>query len=174
MKQTALLIFYIAVSFNISAQSVELSVLRKAFHEAVLDSSKVESYHMMVKKIKNPSPVELAYQGASEALMAGVTWNPVKKYLRIKNFDNNLKDAIELDPYNIDIRFLRMAIQWHIPRVLGFSKNIEEDKDVILQEVSKLDRFIIDKGFFRYIIYLLKDSNICTPDQIHLIEQKLS
>jgi hypothetical protein len=59
-----------------------------------------------------------------------------------------LEDAIHSKPDNIELRFLRFAIQSEIPFFLGYNDAVEMDKKIILKAFP----YIIDEDL-RRIIY---------------------
>jgi hypothetical protein len=66
-----------------------------------------------------------------------------------------LSKAIAADPANPEIRFLRFSIQYYVPAFLGFSKNLDEDKKVIVQHFEGLKQVYSDelvKGVADFLI----------------------
>lgn len=48
-----------------------------------------------------------------------------------------LDEAVNLEPYNPEIRFLRLSVQEKSPRMLNYNNFIEQDASVILDSFNK-------------------------------------
>lgn len=70
----------------------------------------------------------LGYKGAVELGMARHDSNPFKKMSFFSDGKKHLEEAIAKDHDNIELRFLRLTIQVHLPAFLGYSENVESDK----------------------------------------------
>ncbi|MEQ9425654.1 MAG: hypothetical protein RJQ09_14610 [Cyclobacteriaceae bacterium] len=173
MKRISILIFVAALAFSAIASTVPTQNLRKVFHAAVLDAEKIPEFLSIVKGIKNPTPIEMAYQAAAEALKAQEEWNPVEKLLYLKKFNKMMQKAVDLDASEIEIRFLRFGIEYNIPGILGFSKNMPSDKQMIIDSVARIEKFEVDQNFTRYILTLLSDSGLCSEEEINLVRSKI-
>lgn len=174
MKNLLLAFVIFAASFlTAKGETNSTKTLRKLFHAAVLDDQLIPEFTSYVAGIDHPSPLELAYQAAGEALKAQEEWNPVEKLLYLKRFQKKMRKAISQGTDEIEIRFLRFGIEYHIPSILGFSSNLREDKTMIIDSVAQIDRFEIDQYFTAYILTLLSDSGLCTNREIELVKSKI-
>lgn len=79
----------------------------------------------------------LGYKGAVELGMARHDSNPFKKMSYFSDGKKHLEEAISKDHENIELRFLRLTIQVHLPTFLGYSDNIESDKVFVLNNLDK-------------------------------------
>ena len=120
---TVLSVFILTIDVS-WGETVPVSTLRKIFHEAVMDPTLISPFVAEMDKIIDPTPIELAYKAAAEALKAQEEWNPVEKLLYLKKFRKMITRAIELDVNEIEIRFLRFGIEYNIPGIFGFSNDI--------------------------------------------------
>lgn len=174
MKAILTLLFALILSVNSSwGETVPISTLRKIFHNAVMDASFITPFVTEMDKIKDPTPIELAYKAAAEALKAQEEWNPVEKLLYLRKFRKMITKAVELDVNEIEIRFLRFGIEYNIPGIFGFSKDMYDDKVLIIDSVSRIEKFEIDKYFAAYILNLLSDSGLCSSDEIKMVKSKI-
>ena len=169
----SLLMVFVLGTGQLSATSLPIQTLRKIFHNAVLDASQIASFTKEMDKIKDPTPIELAYKAAAEALKAQEEWNPVEKLLYLRKFNRMMSRAVAQDMDEIEIRFLRFGIEHNIPGVLGFSKNMHQDKSLIISSVSKIERFEVEEYFAIYILNLLSDSGLCSDQEIALVKSKI-
>ena len=156
------------------AQANEIDHLRKSFHESVLQSDKLPIFLKEIEKINNPSALEKAYIGASEALKARESWNPIEKLIYIQKFRENLLEAVKCDSQDIEIRFLRLSIEYNIPSMLRSKKTLDEDKSLILDKLSQMNSFKIDQSFIKYILIFFEDTKTCSAEELEMIRKKLS
>lgn len=156
------------------ASSPNLKVIRSEFHKAALDPKRVESFHHYMSEFDDREPVLKAYKAASEALIAQVTWNPMEKYQQVKRFEALINDAVKNAPDNLEIRFLRFSVEYSIPRFLGVSNNLEEDKNVIISNLEHIEHLELDPYFTRFILYFLKETKLCDNEYLAKVESKLS
>ncbi|MEL6557681.1 MAG: hypothetical protein AAFQ94_05815 [Bacteroidota bacterium] len=173
MKKLAILLVLIFIS-QFSKGSEGVDGLRKCFHESVLDESKIEDFHSKVMNISMPTSIEVAYQAASYALMAKITWNPIDKITFINRYGKLIDQAISKDPDNIEIRFLRLSIDHQTPVIIGRKDNVCSDKSLILALLEPIHKFEIDASFNRFILYFLKHEKIYSDKELALVEAKLN
>ncbi len=110
---------------------------------------------------KNPpkNAILWAYKGASDALKAKNLYNPLSKWHYVAEADKAFGKAIFLDKENIEIRFLRFSIEWNLPRLLGYSTHLEEDKNIILKNFE-IQNNLLPAELSKAIKKCLLDSNL--------------
>jgi len=165
MKIYASILFTVA-TFLLTAQDVELNKLRKAFHKAVVDESESKDFHSLFSTIKGSSATIDAYQATSEAMLARVLWNPFSKLEQVKKYDSKIEKAVEEAPDDLEIRFLRMSIEYNLPSFFGMKKHLEEDLAVILSNLASVSSLKVDPDYGRFIFYFLESTDLCTTEQI--------
>lgn len=125
----AVLVMSTLMAFS-SVHSIE--DIRKKYQLAVYDSKVTNALSDKLSKIENPDALTLAYKGCTEALKAKHAWNPYNKLDYMNSFDKIINEAISKSPDDIEIRFLRYSVQLNTPKYLGLSKNLAEDKSMIV------------------------------------------
>ncbi|MBL4708282.1 MAG: hypothetical protein JKY48_07580 [Flavobacteriales bacterium] len=95
--------------------------------------------YKIFKKVENPSGKTLAYKGAIEAIMTKITWNIFKKMYFLRESEKSFKQAVQKNPNDVEVRFMRMAVQFEIPAYLGFSEEIDTDKDFIVKHIHEFN-----------------------------------
>ena len=135
---------------------------------------KSRDFHSFIKDIENPDATILAYQAVSEALLAQVLWNPFSKFSQVMKYEKKIKEAVGLDSGNIEIRFLRLAIEYNLPSFLAMSTHIEEDLDMIIMNMETVSSINVDPEYGRYIFYFLESTALCTEDQIMAMRKSLA
>lgn len=79
----------------------------------------------------------LGYKGAVELGMARHDSNVFKKMSWFGDGKEHLEQSIKNDSENIELRFLRLTIQTHMPSFLGYNENKESDKAFVLSHLEK-------------------------------------
>ncbi|RCU43022.1 hypothetical protein EIZ47_06140 [Chryseobacterium lacus] len=105
----------------------DLPQLRKNYTKVVEDKKLCDRLIQTLEK-QNNSATQVAYLGALQTIWAKHTPNPVSKLSTFRRGKNNLEKAVKSEPNNIEIRFLRHSVQKNIPKFLGYSEHIEEDR----------------------------------------------
>ncbi|MEQ9402694.1 MAG: hypothetical protein RIM99_03830 [Cyclobacteriaceae bacterium] len=173
LRYSVLIIIGWIVSVSpLHAQSIQ--EVRKSFHQAVMDPEESRTFHQFLDQTTLNSSTLKAYKAVSEALMARVVWSPFSKLSQVMKYDNLMEMAIEEDQSNIEIRFLRFAIEYNLPRFLGMSQHLIEDRDVIVENMTAVNSMDLDPSFSRYILYFLNDTGLCSQEQISQMREKLA
>lgn len=157
----------------INAVGQDLGAIRKAFHQAVLDPNQSRSFHEFLQETKPSSSTVKAYKAVSEAMLAREVWNPFTKLSQVMKYNELMEVAVSEDKENIEIRFLRIAIEHNLPRFLGLSKHLAEDRAVIVKNMNVVGSMGLDPSFKHYILYFLNDTGLCTPEEIASMEASL-
>ncbi|MFN8166268.1 MAG: hypothetical protein U0X76_08895 [Bacteroidia bacterium] len=119
----------ILLSANNSLNKPEIRV---RFQSACTNETQLLSLLAELESQKSPEPVISAYIGALKATKARFCSLPWKKYSHCKAGLIHLNQAVNCDPGNIEIRYLRMLIEFNIPKVADLSGDLENDKKTIL------------------------------------------
>ncbi len=132
-----LFVLYILLSANLIWANNDVETLRKIFIIASEDANKAKAlYHYFEKKETISEPTELAYKGATIALMAKFSNGLYTKLSYINKSLDIINQAVKSDPSNFEIRYLRFSVERNLPPVLNRSKNIEKDTEIILNHLK--------------------------------------
>ena len=176
MKLSTLIgIIFLNLCPNISwAQTDQVAEIRKELFFKEFDEVQTLLFYEKVGKISQKTPVIKAYEGVAEALLAKTVWNPFTKIDYLKTSRDKLNEAILGSPGNIEIRFLRFSTQYYLPSILGFSDNLQEDKEAIMKNLEFLNQNELEDELLQFIIQFMDDSNLCSIQEIKTIQNKLS
>ena len=115
-----------------------------------LSSRNVEVIQTQINKVQQ-SDLELkqAYEGALLMKKSGLLKGPAKQKLAVfKSGRLKLEAAISKEPHNAELRFLRLIIQEHAPKVVKYHNDIKEDAEMIKNQFNNfpvsLQQIIID------------------------------
>ena len=84
--------------------------------------------------------------------------------------ESSFQRAIEIAPGDIEIRFMRLAVQFEIPEYLGLSKDMESDKQFILKNMKSLSSEKIPPALMNQIIGFMYRCEMFTEEQIEKIK----
>ena len=78
----------------------------------------------------------LGYYGSAFSLKAKYAESMIKKYTYSKKADYFLDTSIEMDPRNLDSRFLRFTLNAHLPKFLKDHNELIKDSDKFFQLIE--------------------------------------
>lgn len=137
---------------------ISLLLMLTAFNNAALHEARVnynKAAHdkdvckQMIDKLEKPSQnsaVHLAYLGGFQTIWANHVLNPIDKLKTFKQGKKNIEQAINKEPGNVEIRFIRLSIQKHAPIFLGYHNNIQEDRDFIIKHRNDAGSEVLQKN----------------------------
>lgn len=146
------------------AQTINLQDVRKDFSKGIKDKSLCERYWKNLEK-HSVSTVEKGYAAAFHMFMAKHTSNPFKKMSYFNGGQKKLEELIKKDPTNVELRFIRLCIQYYVPKYLGYRDNIEEDKDYLVQNLRSIKDANTKEILFNY----LKGANMYSEKELALL-----
>ena len=163
-----LLVFFSGYA-NLAAQN--LSQIKKAMVLAVEDDAITDSLYKELTALNSKDPLIWAYIATLDGLKAKHSWNPYNKLKFVSRSQKLIAKAIEARPDDLEIRFMRFSLQHYTPEFLGFSKNLEEDRQAIfrLYEQRKFGRS--DPDLVRNIAKFMIDSNRCSRNEIQFFKK---
>ena len=170
-----LLCFFSFSNFNLydDAYSIQLDSVRMGFYNAVQDNKQAEPLLQQIKKVKPKSALITVYSGATCAIMAKNKWNPFSAVKLLKKSNDEMNKAVKQSPTNLEVRFIRFAVQKNIPHYLGFSENIEEDKTYLIKHINSFYNPKLSKEIRDYILWFMTEQGDYNEKQIKLIREKL-
>lgn len=123
----------------LSGYGQNINEVREKYLLALHDCQYAEETYEYILSIPKPTAQIFAYRGALEAILTKTTWNPFKKFSYLKDSKLSFTKAVNMNPNQLEIRFLRMAVQYEIPTYLGFSEELKEDLEFILEHCIQFD-----------------------------------
>ena len=136
-----LILLFLLLSLVCSAQEPQtLTQLRELFKKAAVEEVSCKKIIKMVEsnhKISNP--LLEGYKASATMMMAKYVFNPFTKLAYFQKGKTILEKAIHADNTNIELRFLRLAIQSNVPAFLGYKNNMSVDKAFLRQSIGHLE-----------------------------------
>lgn len=115
----------------------DLEIIRSQFQ---VISSEADVQKIVSFQCKNTDSAEeqmiKAYQAAATCMMASYVFSPMSK---LKYFNEGRRNLEELIVYEKEVEnvYLRLLLQLNVPRILNYSKNIEDDVAYLKAHMAK-------------------------------------
>ena len=141
---------------NLYSYANDISTIRELYVDAYksdLNCNKLGEILDTMKK--NSSTLIKGYEGCFYFFKCKFESSPISKLIYFKKGKKLLENAIALDPYSVELKFLRYNIQTNLPKFLSYHNKIEEDYNFINQNIKKIS----DKKAKWFIINSLKSIN---------------
>lgn len=174
MLKLSILFSLLISSISTVPQEMSLTEIRNEYFYASFGSELIEGFNNKLLKIKKRTPIIVAYDAATKAVMTRTTWNWFKKLDYLDESRDLFEEAVKEDPKNVEIRFLRFTVEERIPGYLGYSDHMEIDKVVILKYLENYDSKKIAPEISNFLKERLRESEVFTDEELEKIEEKLS
>ncbi len=73
-------------------------------------------------------PVYLGFLAVGKFFMAKHAFNPLKKMSYFNEGKKLMENSLKAEPDNLEVRLMRLITQESVPKILGYSQNISEDR----------------------------------------------
>lgn len=156
-------ICFVMLSFG---QKVDLKKVRKDFNKGVQDEVLCKQHYETLRQFAK-TDVEKGYEAAFQMFMARHTGNPIKKMNYFKGGKGLLESQIKSSPNSVELRFIRLCIQHHIPKYMGYKGSIREDRGFIVDNLYKLPDPETKEILYNY----LKGANIYSDEELQLLRR---
>lgn len=146
--------------------------VRELFSRASDDSKAIAQ----LKKLLDQAPAEnvyQAYKGIVRAMGARDYFNPLKKLGAFQEGTALIEQAVQTDPDNSEIRFVRFMLQKSAPPYLGYNTALQEDYQHMLQGVEESEQRANLGDWLPKIIGVLLKSDLCTAQDRQRLEAVL-
>lgn len=115
----------------------DLESLRNSYSKANSSNENAKNFIALAEKKSSSDPVISAYKSASKILEAKVTTEKNKRKSFVKSGATTLESLIASNPNNAELRVIRMSVQENLPKIVGYNKNLKEDKTFLINNYSK-------------------------------------
>jgi hypothetical protein len=170
MKKLLALLFVVFSLVTFAQPTV--NDLRTSIFDMETDSCSAVEFFESIKSETYNSALLQAYAGAMEAASAQCIKGAFAKLEYFSRGKKNLEAAIEKEPQNPEIRFLRFATQVNAPNFLEYD-NTKEDVDFILEKLPVLLDDKTQKIFWNKAARAMLDSGKLSKKEKEKIESLL-
>lgn len=129
-----LLFIFLEFIFLLSSTD-NYKVYRKNLEAAPFSS--VLCNDMLEELKKSDDKKSKGYYGAYQMIQAKHLFSPFAKLKSFNSGKIKLEQAIKSLPQDVELRYLRFAIQTSIPKMLNYSANIAKDKEFMLSKIKE-------------------------------------
>ncbi len=136
MVRTVLLFCVFLIS--VSAFSQDLEQIRSTYPLAAESEEITEQMDGQLANVPQEQATLLAYKGAVKTLKAKFAEKVRDKKDFFKEGVAYIEKALEAHPENVELHYIRMTVQEHAPRVVGYHDKLEEDKKFILEHFRSI------------------------------------
>ena len=175
MKKLSIILAFLFCFFGqVHAQpltSIEYAGIRKAIVQAVNNESITDSLLQKLRPFSDSNPLILGYVGTLQALKSKHHWNPYSKLKYLQLATKTMNKAVAVAPMNLEIRFMRFSIQHYTPSFLGYSKQLAEDRQVLVKLYDTQNFGTADALFVKSIAQFMLDSKRCTEAEKQLFKK---
>jgi len=169
MMKSALMILLFVFPFQ---PRLEIEEIRKMFYLAAESSDKAKDFQETLKQIDESNPLLLGYKGMAEMIMAKHSYNPVSKVTFFRRGKAFLEKAIELDPKNAELRYLRFSLQSNAPSFLNYNDDLDKDKAVIIDYLTSAGAVARDLDLETRMKAFIKESDYFSNKEKNLIKNQ--
>lgn len=152
--------------FVYDAPSTEIHEMRTLFplihhHETAVEKLKG------IAGTRQHSAVHNAYAAAAEMASAQFKFNPLTKLSVFQSGKHKLEECIARNPLQPELRYIRFVIQSRVPAFLGYSSNLNQDKQFLLSQLIQLRQH--DLHLYEQVAAFLLSSGNLSPKEKTLI-----
>jgi hypothetical protein len=165
-----ILFFIVGITNLVQADVPGPKVIRKQLLVALENKKLTDSLFNILSAEPNKSALNICYLGVVEALKAKHAWNPYYKVKYLNDAEKTLQAAVNRDPDNMEIRFMRFSIEHNVPGFLGYTKHLVADREAMIKLLDRKHYTTADHEVVVTIVKFLIDSKRCTPqenDKLH-------
>jgi hypothetical protein len=148
---------------SFTTSSLSITEVRIAYEKAVY--SEQAANDLLEKLNSTNNNTLLGYKGTITMMMAKHVFSPYKKLNYFKTGREILEQALQKEPLNVELRFLRFSIQSNSPKFLEYHSNLQSDKLCLLKEVKALTDVDLKQ---RITKFLLNSSEVSKSEKLTL------
>lgn len=155
------LVLILLLHFVIPMQANEWIKIRNLYEQAAIK----EDAQLKLNKLlleKPLSSLSAGYKGANLMVSAKYTFNPIRKLSRFNRGKDLMEQALKNDPKSFELRYIRFTIQTNLPGFLGYSANVNMDKEFLISKLGS----IADVDLKNRVIAYLISSKKCNESEL--------
>lgn len=165
----ALIGLLLALPVGAQSAAPTLSALRHLYAAAATDEAPARRLLAAVNGYDGPSAPILGYRAVAEAVQARYAWSPLTKLRAVREAERLFARAVLLDPQNVEVRFLRFTIEVNVPRYLGYSQHLPDDRAVIMRGAHHYPNLGLDAQSLTLIRDFMLQRGACTPEEARML-----
>ena len=133
-----LLIVFLRLNGWCQAQGGELVMIREVYYQSVKDEDAAKKLCSVTAGGKVPAAVVAGYNAVGKIMMCNYVSNPYSKLKYFYAGRDALEKSVTAAPTNVELRYLRYAVQRNTPALLHYKGSIAADRQVIEKYLADL------------------------------------
>lgn len=134
-----LLLLFLSFTVYCSAAVPVITEVRLMYKQAVSKKSMCDQFLKMLEPFNEKNhPLFYGYKACATMVMAKHSINPFNKISHFKKGSKMLAKAIDIDPDNPELRYLRFTAQMNAPSFLDYKTHIAIDKVFLQRSVPSI------------------------------------
>jgi hypothetical protein len=146
-------------------QDPDLKELRRLLNEGNNSKESAAELYQKIGEYGGEDPLMLGYKASAWALQARYSGNPLKKLKSIKTSSRIFTDAVNQDGNNLELRFLRYAVEVNTPKSLHLSNHVNEDKTILIEALRKYPDSNFSPETAQIALDFLQDYCSCSEEE---------
>lgn len=130
------LLFVLLIAFEQSPQVANMKLVRSLYAKSVDSEESLLKLEKYLGSVKQTSLVK-GYRGSLKMMKAKYVISPIQKLSNFKNGKAELEIAIKESPKDVELIYLRYAIQSVVPAFLNYNSSLKTDKRFLLTSISE-------------------------------------
>lgn len=144
-------------------QTLDLHQVRMLYHTAAeVKQDAAQLNKLMLQVDSGALSVMVCYKGANEMIQAKYAINPITKLDKFNKGKDMIQKAFSRDTLNLEIRFIRFAIQSNLPAFLNYNNDLNKDKRFLLVNTKASKDPELQEMIYNYLSGL----NVIKPEEL--------
>jgi hypothetical protein len=166
MKMCWLIILtFFCTLFSSFAEEYNMKEMREILRVASENKANSTKLYEKVGNYSGEDAVLISYKAAAHAIKAKFASNPFKKLKLIKASSKIFDDAVQRNSKDLEIRFVRYAVETQTPAKIKLSKHVEEDKNILMQAIREYPKSGVHPDVARLARDFLKQFCTCSEEE---------
>lgn len=124
---------------EIFCQQFTLQQMRELFLRALDHKTALDSLTSKLQAIEKKTPTQEGYFGLCIGLYCYYDKGNLAKMKHVIQSKNHLNSAVERDPKNPEVHYLRFVFEHFLPSFLGLNKHLPRDLEIVMANLNFID-----------------------------------
>jgi|GEM_PF-2280348 len=147
----------VVILVNVLFGQTNAAPIYQIYYLKARTNPEIAAFYQYCKQHATANPLDKGYLGTATAMYAACAENVIEKFSFFNEGTSLLDQAVNQDPTNPEIRFLRLSVQEKAPRMLNYNNNLEQDAQVIYQAFQQ-KRITKNSSFWEIAINFIKSA----------------
>ena len=148
-----MLVWFLGLQITaLGLQTFDLHQIRGLYHHAAeAKQDAIQLNKLMLEVDSSALPVIVCYKGANEMIQAKYSMNPITKLNKFNKGKYLIEKAFSRDTLNLEMHFIRYALQINLPDFLGYHQELNKDKHFLLDNTKASQDPELQQIIFNYL-----------------------